>query len=58
MPERIVTFKAAVGGHNVAAFLYGRLAFAYGYVVDVQVVRREQRAFAAKFGVLNQFHNM
>ena len=56
VPEGVVALEAAVGGHNVAALLYGRLALAYGHVVEVQVVRGEQRALASKLGVADSLH--
>ena len=56
MPEGVVALETAVGRHDVAALLYGRLALAYGHVVEVQVVRGEQRALASKLGVADCLH--
>ena len=56
MPEWIIALKAAVGSHNVAAFLDGRLALADSNIVKMKVVRGEQRAFATKLGVSYKFH--
>ena len=50
------TVPAAVGGDDVAAFFDGRFPGTDGHVVQMQVVRAEQWAFAAEFHVFYQLH--
>ena len=57
MPKRIVPFKTAVGCHDIAAFLDGRFTGKYGYIIQMQIVRSEQRAFASEFFVFNELHS-
>ena len=58
MPERIVTLETAVGRLYVAAFLYCRLALSDEHVVDMQVVRSEQWAFASELFVFYDLHDV
>lgn len=56
VPKGVVSLEAAVGRYDVAAFLDGRFASKDGYVVQVHIMRGEQRTFASKFFVFNQLH--
>ena len=56
MPEGVVALETAVRSHDVAALLDGRLALADGHVVDVKVVRGEERTLSAELCVSYKFH--
>ena len=56
VPERIVAFKTAVGCYDVAALFYAGLSFQDGYVVQMQVVRGEQRSLSSEFLVFYKLH--
>ena len=56
MPEGIFAFEAAVHGDNVAALFLGGFSGMDGYVVQLQVVPGEQRAFALISFVLYLLH--
>ena len=51
VPERIIPLETAIGCHDVAALFDARFSFADGHVIQVKVVRGEQRAFAPEFFV-------
>ena len=58
VPKGVIAFETAVGGDDVAAFFDGRFPGTDGHVVQMQVARAEQGAFAAKFHVFYQLHCM
>ena len=56
MPEGIVALETAVDRLDVAALLDRRLSGPDDDMLQTQVMGLEQRSFAAKFSVFNQFH--
>ena len=58
MPERIVALETATCGHDIAAFLDGRLPFADGNIVQMDVMDGEQRAFPSEFLIFYQLHKL
>ena len=58
VPKGVIAFETAVGGDDVAAFFDGRFPGTDGHVVQMQVARAEQGAFAAEFHVFYQLHCM
>ncbi len=56
VPERIITFKAAVRCLNISTFLYCRLALRNEHIVEMQVVGAKERTLTTELLVFYKLH--